>query len=164
MYVERQIRSTLNRARKQFPAVLVTGPRQSGKTTFLRHSLGARARYVTFDDPMERQFALHDPEGFLDRFEGRAAILDEVQYVPELFPHLKMRIDRARRQNGRWFLTGSQRFQLMASVGESLAGRLAVLELLPFSLAEVSGSLSKDLATILWDRPLSRTGDRAGEA
>ena len=94
MYVPRLLLQTLQEALKHFPAVLITGPRQAGKTTFLVHELGERSNYVSFDDPLERGFALSDPNGFLDRFEKQHVILDEIQYAPEILPYLKMRIDR----------------------------------------------------------------------
>lgn len=151
MYRPRLLRETLERALRQFPAVLITGPRQSGKTTFLREEFGRGARYVSFDDPLVRDFARSDPEGFLNDFGDSTAILDEVQYVPELFQYLKIRIDRDRRRNGRWLLTGSQQFGLMAGVTESLAGRIAVLELLPFSLLETPELRSGDLGAVVWN-------------
>ena len=150
MYRPRLLRKTLTRALRQFPAVLITGPRQSGKTTFLREEFGRGARYATFDDPLEREFARSDPEGFLDNFGAATAILDEVQYVPELFQYLKIRIDRERRRNGRWILTGSQQFGLMAGIGESLAGRITLLDLLPFSLLEMGPKRATDLASVVW--------------
>jgi len=149
-YLPRLLTGPLEKALTGFPAVLVTGPRQSGKTTLLREELGEGAGYVTFDDPLEREFARSDPEGFLDRFRGRRAILDEVQYVPELFQYLKIRIDRERRANGRWVLTGSQQFGLMARITESLAGRVAILELLPLSLLELPEAERLDLAQEIW--------------
>jgi predicted AAA+ superfamily ATPase len=136
MYLQRQLRTTLLHSLASFPAVLVTGPRQSGKTTFLRHELGATADYVSFDDPLESSFAHADPQGFLQRFAERPVILDEIQYVPDLLPYLKLRIDAAPERLGHWLLTGSQQFELMRNVSESLAGRIAVLELLPFDLIE----------------------------
>ncbi len=151
MYVPRLLSSTLGQALGQFPSVLVTGPRQSGKTTFLLEEFGKGARYLSLDDPLERSFATTDPNGFLDRFPEGRVILDEIQYSPELLPYLKVRIDRERRQQGRWLLTGSQQFQLMANVSESLAGRIALLELLPFSLLETGDLLPPDLPPVLWN-------------
>lgn len=136
MYRHRQLATTLQQALASFPAVLVTGPRQSGKTTFLRHEAGGGADYVSFDDPIERDFALGDPSGFLARFRNDRLILDEIQYAPSLLPHLKMRIDAEPDRCGRWLLTGSQQFGLMRDVSESLAGRIAILELPPFSQGE----------------------------
>jgi len=106
--------------------------------------------YVSFDDPFERQFALDDPRGFLDRFGEAPVILDEVQYVPSLLGSLKLRIDAQRGQRGRWILTGSQQLGLMGDVSESLAGRVAVLELLPFSGLELASAGSATLAQRLW--------------
>ncbi len=156
MYLPRLLGGPLRRILEQFPSVLITGPRQSGKTTFLLEELGQDADYVSFDDPLERSFALSDPNGFLNRFERRRVILDEIQYVPELLPYLKLRIDRDRRGgenrgNGRWLLTGSQQFQLMANVSESLAGRIALLELPPFSLLEASEERRGGLRQIIWN-------------
>ena len=150
MYVSRQLLPALKKALTFFPAVLVTGPRQSGKTTFLRRELGRRFDYVSFDDPLERNFALTDPNGFLDRFRGKPVILDEIQYVPEIFSYLKIRIDQERNKSGRWVLTGSQQFALMKNISESLAGRIALLELLPFSLLETRSMGSPRLETVIW--------------
>jgi predicted AAA+ superfamily ATPase len=150
MYIQRLLSSVLKEASRQFPAVLVTGPRQAGKTTFLLHEAGKTSDYVSFDDPLERNFAITDPNGFLDRFTKRPVILDEVQYVPEIFPYLKIRIDRDREKTGKWLLTGSQQFQLMKNVSESLAGRIAILELLPFSLLENKKRTHDWLESVVW--------------
>lgn len=150
MYIPRLLGSTLKQAVEQFPAVLVTGPRQSGKTTFLLEERAQSTAYICFDDPLERGFALEDPNGFLDRFKDRPVILDEIQYVPEILPYLKMRIDRNRDETGKWLLTGSQRFQLMKNVSESLAGRIAILELLPFNLLETGVERIADLESLIW--------------
>ncbi len=140
MYIERTLTPTLREAVNAFPAVLLTGPRQSGKTTLLRQVYGEAFAYVTFDDPLERDFAQGDPNGFLDQFAGKPMILDEIQYVPELMPYLKMRIDAGLTPNGgglgRWLLTGSQQFELMRNLTESLAGRVAILDLYPLSARE----------------------------
>ena len=149
MYQNRRLIKPLTAALSQFPAVLITGPRQSGKTTFLRTELGSAYQYVSFDAPVEREFALHDPNGFLEQFADGPVILDEIQYLPELLPYLKIRIDRRRDEYGRWLLTGSQQFSLMQNVSESLAGRIALLELLPFSLTELQPGRS-DLPHFIW--------------
>ena len=147
MYIRRHLLNTLKVALEQFPAVLVTGPRQSGKTTFLVEEFGDQCKYVTFDDPLTREFARTDPNGFLA--QPGPLILDEIQYAPELLPYLKMRIDKDRGNMGRWLLTGSQQFALMKNVSESLAGRIALLELFPFSLME--HRIEQDsLETRLW--------------
>jgi len=151
MFVQRLLTSTFERARAAFPAVLVTGPRQSGKTTFLRHAAPDEHAYVSFDDPLERAFATEDPNGLLDRVSAVPAVLDEIQYVPELLPYLKLRIDRDRRRHGAFLMTGSQQFQLMQGVSETLAGRVAILELLPFAVAELSGSDHRSLEQMIWN-------------
>ena len=148
MYQQRLLAPALRKALAGFPAVLVTGPRQSGKTTFLRHEAGEQVDYVSFDDPLERDFATVDPAGFLGRFSERPVILDEIHYVPALLSYLKMRIDAKPGRSGRWLLTGSQQFGLMRDVSESLAGRVAVLELPPFSNVESS---RPDLEEVLWN-------------
>jgi len=151
MYVQRHLSDTLRKAMAQFPAVLVTGPRQAGKTTLLQHESGEAFGYVSFDDTVERSFALNDPNGFFDRFGDRPMILDEIQYVPELLPTLKLRIDRERQRYGRWLLTGSQQFHLMRNVSESLAGRVAILDQLPFSITELATQGEPSLEQVLWN-------------
>lgn len=146
-YVPRDLQKTFRLSATQFPAVLITGPRQSGKSTFLQHEL-PDTPYVTFDDPLNRDFALRDPNGFLDQFQGSQVVLDEIQYVPEILQHIKIRIDRDRTP-GAWVMTGSQQFHLMKNIGETLAGRIAVLDLLPLGLAEVSDK-GWPLERILW--------------
>jgi predicted AAA+ superfamily ATPase len=150
MYIKRLLSPVLKECIKQFPAILITGPRQSGKTTFLLHELGKNFKYISFDDPLERNFALSDPKGFLDRFSNEPVILDEIQYAPEILPYLKIRIDKERMKTGRWILTGSQQFQLMKNVSESLAGRVAVLDLYPFSLLEARTQKDR-LESIIWN-------------
>lgn len=147
MYIHRLLTDTLQKALKSFPAVLMTGPRQAGKTTVLQNELALQYSYTSFDDPLERSFAHTDPQGFLKKI-SKPAILDEIQYVPELLPYLKMHIDQNRSQSGQWILTGSQQFQLMQNVSESLAGRIAILELLPFSTLEIP--TPSDLTTAVW--------------
>lgn len=130
----RILTNTIQRALKTFPAIVVTGPRQSGKTTLLRHYLRTTHAYVNLEDPDTRIRAKEDPRGFLEQYPA-PVVFDEIQYVPELLPYIKTKIDE-KRKAGNWILTGSQNFTLMHGVSESLAGRAAVLSLLPFSISE----------------------------
>jgi predicted AAA+ superfamily ATPase len=150
MYVPRAIRNAVEKGIAGFPAVLLVGPRQSGKSTFLHQEFGDRFATVSLDDPRERAFCRADPVGFLNRFPG-PLIIDEVQYAPDLLPYLKTRVEAARRTAGRWILTGSQQFQFMRGVSESLAGRIALLELLPFGLLERPPGSDEQLADVLWN-------------
>lgn len=130
----RILTATIKKAIKTFPAVVITGPRQSGKTTLLKQVFGKTHKYVSLEDPDKRLRAKEDPLAFLEQYQP-PVILDEIQYVPELLSYIKTRIDEDRTP-GNWLLSGSQNFVLMESVGQSLAGRAAILTLLPFSLAE----------------------------
>lgn len=134
MYYGRAIEAALVAASEQFPVLLVTGPRQVGKTTVLRHLCGSDRRYATLDDPLLRSLANDDPALLLERFPP-PMLLDEVQYAPGLFPYIKMAVDEAQRPGDFW-LTGSQHFHMMQGVTESLAGRVAVIHLLGFSSRE----------------------------
>lgn len=138
MYMTREIEPLLLEALSQFPAVLITGPRQAGKSTLLQHTL-KNYTYVTLDDPLNRQLANEDPELFLSSYKT-PLIIDEIQYAPNLFPYLKIKIDENRSQCGHFVLTGSQTFQLMKGVSESLAGRVAILQLYPLSWSETKRS------------------------
>lgn len=145
MWIDRILSSVVVRAMEQFPAVVVTGPRQAGKTSLVRH-LFQEADYVSFDVPVEAERARLAPDDF---FAGcsKPLIIDEAQYVPELFRQLKIRIDQDR-QPGRFLITGSQDFSLMRNITESLAGRIAVLSLPLLSLPEVckeGGNAESDL-------------------
>jgi predicted AAA+ superfamily ATPase len=125
----------LERLSRAFPVVAITGPRQSGKTTLAR-TLFADKPYVSLENPIELAFAQEDPRGFLARF-AEGAIFDEAQRWPALFSWLQGMVDDDRRP-GRFVLTGSQQFGLMAGITQSLAGRVAVTHLLPLSLAELN--------------------------
>ncbi|AIJ30964.1 ATP-binding protein [Actinobacillus suis] len=130
----RQMKPLIEALIKQFPAVLVTGPRQVGKSTLLQH-ISEDYQYVTFDDPMLLSMAKNDPGLFMLNYSGKL-ILDEVQYAPELFSSLKLAIDK-QKMSGLYLLSGSQAFHLMQNVTESLAGRVAELKLQGFSLREI---------------------------
>ncbi len=131
--IERNIAPVLLQLASQYPVVTLTGPRQSGKTT-LAKSLFFDKPYVTLEDPDTRRYAADDPRGFLAQYM-HGAILDEIQRAPELASYLQGMVD-TNPQPGRFILTGSHQFELMTQVAQSLAGRSAVLRLLPFTLAE----------------------------
>ncbi len=135
MWIERKCQSTLRSLCEQFPAVVVTGARQAGKTALVQKVFPDHT-YVSLDLPSLAAQAEHSPEAFL-KAHGTPLVLDEVQYAPALFRHLKAAIDAEKKKPGRFILTGSQVFPLMQGVSESLAGRCGVLSLYPLSLAEV---------------------------
>ena len=132
--IPRALEARVTAARRAFPVVVVTGPRRAGKTSLVRHLLPS-ADYVLLEDPDILGRVRADPRGFLDERKP-PVILDEIQNAPELLPYIRTRVDRAPRRTGQWLLTGSRELPLMAGVSESLAGRAAVLQLLPLSLAE----------------------------
>jgi predicted AAA+ superfamily ATPase len=133
-YVRRNLEQQLLEASRHFPAVVVTGPRRAGKTFLLRHCFPG-SDYYLFEDPDVVSRFRQDPQGFLDAVRP-PAILDEIQNVPEVFNYVRTRIDLQPRRFGRWFLTGSQESGLMRDVTESMAGRAAILQLLPMSVRE----------------------------
>jgi len=134
-YIHRAIERELLDSARDFPVVILTGARQTGKSTLLKH-IFPEYKYVTLDYPNIRNSAKNDPELFLDHY-GSELIIDEIQYAPELLEYIKIRIDEHREQNGRYLLTGSQYFPLMSGVSESLAGRAAIHTLLGFSIEEL---------------------------
>ncbi|HOY66428.1 MAG TPA: ATP-binding protein [Candidatus Ozemobacteraceae bacterium] len=137
MYLRRTLETYFLKAAKQFPVMLVTGARQVGKTTFLRHISEGKRRYVTLDDPLILRLAREDPGLFMQRFRP-PVLIDEIQYAPELLPFIKMEVDENRRPGAFW-LTGSQQFHLMKGVSESLAGRAGIVRLLGLSRRETEG-------------------------
>ena len=143
--IPRTLTPVLLKAATRYPVVTLTGPRQSGKTTLAKAAFPGHA-YVSLEQPDERAFALEDPKGFLARFKG-PVILDEVQRVPDLFSYLQGIVDEEDRP-GHFILTGSSHFLLLQSISQSLAGRCAVLHLLPLSLAELEGRPSLDLGKL----------------
>jgi len=159
-FVPRTLTRTLRRALRTFPAALVTGPRQSGKTTLLRHEFGESHRFVSLERPDIRARALEDPLGFLADHPA-PVILDEIQYLPQLLHFVKERIDSDRRP-GRWLLTGSQSFPLMQGISQTLAGRIAILTLEPLSVAEALGTPSRASIDRIVERvftPSRKAGD-----
>ena len=153
-YIERTLQPVLLDAVRQFPAVVLTGPRQSGKTTLLKHLFGSNYTYVSLEPPDVKAAADADPRGFLDMFQP-PVILDEVQYAPDLLPYIKEKIDTDRARKGQYVLTGSQNLMMMSRITESLAGRSAILKLLPLSFHELSG---KPQAKLPWEDGYVKTG------
>ena len=138
-YITRNLERVVQQVSTEYPVVLVTGPRQVGKTTMLKKLMeGTNRGYVTLDDLNERQLAKTDPELFL-QLHKPPVLIDEVQYAPELFTYIKIHADKTH-EAGAFWLTGSQVFKLMQGVQESLAGRVAVLSLTSLSQAELAGS------------------------
>lgn len=136
-YINRSLASIVQKASRSFKCVLLSGPRQVGKTTLLRAVAEPTRLEVTLDDPAARALARRDPELFLTTYPP-PVLIDEVQYAPELFPFIKMRVDKTE-ECGLYWLTGSQPFHLMKNVSESLAGRVAILNLQGLSEAEREG-------------------------
>lgn len=136
MYIHRAIEKRLKVAVSQFPVCLLTGPRQAGKSTLLQHNFKSH-QYITLDDLLMRELAIKDPELFLSSYPA-PLIIDEIQYAPMLLSYIKMRVDANRREYGQYILTGSQTFQLMKGVSETLAGRIAIFQLYPLSWQEIA--------------------------
>lgn len=160
--IPRQAASTLAQLADGYPILAITGPRQSGKTTLAREAFPDRP-YVSLEDPDTRAFADEDPRGFLARYAD-GAILDEAQRCPALFSYLQTRVDADRRM-GHFILTGSQQFGLLSSISQTLAGRVGLVQLLPFALQELLDAQVPvgGLDDVLWrglypplrDRPLA---------
>ncbi len=134
MYISRTIEDTVRNVSSTYPVLLITGPRQVGKTTLLRHLAEKERKYVSLDDPKNRHLAVNDPALFFQRFTP-PLIIDEIQYAPELLPYIKMSADE-HKVNGDFWLTGSQMFHMMQNISESLAGRAGILNLFGLSNSE----------------------------
>ncbi|HEY8021018.1 MAG TPA: ATP-binding protein [Thermoanaerobaculia bacterium] len=153
--IRRALETPLKKAARQYPVVTLTGPRQSGKTTLVRAAF-PRHDYASLEDPDVRRFALDDPRGFLAQFAGRV-ILDEVQRAPDLFSYIQTIVDQ-KASPGRYILSGSQNFLLLRSISQSLAGRSAILHLLPLAWSEIEGRQPLPLEKLGSDLPRRRQG------
>jgi predicted AAA+ superfamily ATPase len=134
MYIGRTLEKVIKRASNFFPVVLVTGPRQVGKTTVFENCEAKSRNYVSLDVMEKLDMARKDPRRFLERYRT-PLLIDEIQYAPELFPYIKAIVDREKKK-GMYWITGSQQFNLMANITESLAGRVGILNLQGFSQTE----------------------------
>ena len=142
MYKKRRIYDTIKELSTKFPVVTITGPRQSGKTT-LAINCFPDYDYVSLEDPDMREFATSDARGFIKQYPSKT-IIDEFQRVPNLTSYLQSHIDKSG-EIGMYILTGSNQFSMMNSVSQSLAGRTAIIQLLPFSYSEICGSNKKPI-------------------
>ena len=134
-YIKRHIKDYILKASETFPVVILTGARQIGKTTLFEHIKNTNRKIISLDNPILRKNAKEDPEKFLQVYSP-PVLIDEIQYAPELFPFIKILVDKNKR-NGDFWLTGSQSFTMMKNVSESLAGRVAVIPMCNLSYAEI---------------------------
>ena len=154
MYIQRALEDTVRKASATFPVMLVTGPRQVGKSTMLERLAEPNRKIVTLDDPDIRYLAKSDPALFLQRYTP-PVLIDEIQYAAaELFPYIKMAVDKSKR-NGDFWITGSQAFVMMQNVSESLAGRVGIINLLGLSTSEIN-AVSSEIFTTDSERLMKR--------
>ena len=154
MYIQRALEDTVRKASASFPVMLVTGPRQVGKSTMLERLAEPNRKIVTLDDPDIRYLAKSDPALFLQRYTP-PVLIDEIQYAAaELFPYIKMAVDKSKR-NGDYWITGSQAFVMIQNVSESLAGRVGIINLLGLSTNEIN-AVSSEVFTTDSDRLMKR--------
>jgi len=158
MYLPRTLEKTVKQASKSFPAVMVTGPRQVGKSTLLEMCAEKSRLYVSLDAMDRRKLAKTDPALFLQEYPP-PVIIDEIQYAPELFSQIKLHVDQAKKP-GLFWLTGSQKFHLMKNVSESLAGRVAVVDMLGFSQKEMMKCADKNTLFLPTRKWLAETKKR----
>jgi hypothetical protein len=144
-FINRDMTEKIKKASQEFPAVILIGPRQSGKTTLLKHLFSKTHTYISLDDPNIKLLANNDPDIFFQNYK-LPLIIDEIQYAPNLFSYIKKFIDENRQKKGQFILTGSQSFPLMANVTESLAGRIAIFNLLPLSVKEIMAHRNKKIS------------------
>ncbi len=154
MYIKRAVEETVQKVAATFPVMLVTGPRQVGKSTMLEKLAEPDRKIVTLDDPDIRYLAKSDPALFMQRYTP-PLIIDEIQYAPELLPYIKMAVDKSKK-NGEYWLTGSQSFVMMRDISETLAGRIGIINLLGLSTSEIN-SVPSEVFTTDPDRLMKRT-------
>ncbi len=142
----------------KFPVIVITGPRQSGKTTLCK-KLFKHHRYVSLENPDIREYAQLDPKGFIEEYSGKV-IIDEVQHVPQLFSYIQGEVDE-NDITGQYILTGSQNFLLLEKIGQSLAGRAYIYNLLPFSTAEIKNKYNLTLLSALFKGGYPRIYDKS---
>ena len=147
---------------KLFPAVSITGPRQSGKSTMLKECLQDKYEYVTFDRVQNIENFESDPQGFIDKYNNNV-IFDEVQKAPQVFNYIKVMIDEDRKNYGKFILTGSSQFSMVKGITETLAGRIGNISLLPFQYSEIPGKL-KDRQLIYGSYPEIVLRDYSGSS
>jgi len=135
--ITRKIEVSIKKYLRQFSAVMISGPRQAGKSTKKKQKFCPKYKYVTLEDPSIREQITADPWLFFDELP-KFLIFDEIQYLPEILVYIKMIIDRERNIKGRFILTGSQQFRSMKGISETLAGRIGILHLLPLSFEETT--------------------------
>ncbi len=138
-YVNRKLETIIEELLKTFPVIGITGPRQSGKSTLLKNLLNNSYQYVTFDNFQNVALFNDDPEKFISIY-NKHVVFDEIQKVPDLFHYIKRVVDEERDIAGRFVITGSAQFSMMASITESLAGRIGLLTLLPFQFEEIKSA------------------------
>lgn len=159
MEVQRSIKAAIDELIGKYPVIALTGPRQSGKTTLLKKAF-FDYQYVNLEDPEVREFAISDPKGFFKTYSEKT-IIDEAQRVPSLFSYIQSIVDDSGKM-GQYILSGSQNFQLMENITQSLAGRVAIFQLLPFDLTELESAnlLNDDYATTMVNGFYPATYDR----
>jgi len=142
-YIPRVLEKSVQKYLKAFPVIGITGSRQSGKSTMLKHLFKGTYRHVSFDDYRIINFFYDDPEKFMSTYDNKV-IFDEVQKAPEIFNYLKLSVDNDRQNYGKYILTGSSQFSFVKNITESLAGRIGLLSLLPFQFAEIQKKLKEE--------------------